>query len=311
MPELLITEFMNQSAVDDLATDFDVHYDPDLHADRDTISRLVGTARGLIVRNKTSVDAALLAAGPQLAVVGRLGVGLDNIDLEACATRNITVCPAVGANAESVAEYVIGAIISLLRPALGSTARLLAGDWPRQESIGSEIAGKRLGLVGLGGIARLVAVKAAALGMTVSAHDPLLPEDDAAWALAEPLALPELLGQSDAISLHIPLVKATRHLIDAAALDRMKPDAVLINTARGGIVDEPALAAALERGGISGAALDVFEDEPLSIEIREVFAKTPNLILTPHIAGLTAESQERVSSVTAANVRRALQDGSA
>jgi (S)-sulfolactate dehydrogenase len=308
MPEVLITEFMNQSAVDDLAGDFDVHYDPELYADPSRLAGLLGATRGLIVRNKTRVDATLLAAGPQLVVVGRLGVGLDNIDVEACAARDVAVCPAVGANAESVAEYVIGALIALLRPALRHTPRMLEGEWSRQESVGSEIAGKRLGLVGLGGIARLVAIKAAALGMAVSAHDPLLPGHDPAWDLAESATLQELLSESDAISLHIPLVKSTRHLIDGAALDRMKPGAVLINTARGGIVDEPALAAALERGAIGGAALDVFEEEPISSRVRAAFAGAPNLILTPHIAGLSAESQERVSSVTAASVRRVLQD---
>jgi len=308
MPEVLITEFMNQSAVDDLAGDFDVHYDPELYAARYSIVDLLPAVRGLIVRNKTPVDASLLAAAPQLVVVGRLGVGLDNIDQEECAARNVAVCPATGANAESVAEYVVGAVIALLRPALHSSRLLLEGEWPRQQSVGGEIRGKRLGLIGLGGIARLVASKAAALGMQVTAYDPLLPGDHPAWHLAEPAALPELLSNSDAISLHIPLLDSTRHLIDTAALERMKSDAVLINTARGGIVDELALAAALGQGVIGGAALDVFEDEPPSQRTREAFAESPNLILTPHIAGLTTESQERVSAVTAVNVRRALED---
>lgn len=308
MPEILITEFMNQSAVDDLAGEFDVHYDPELYADHDSMVDLLPGARGLIVRNKTPVDASLLAAAPQLVVVGRLGVGLDNIDQAECATRNVAVCPTPGANAESVAEYVIGVVISLLRPALHGSSLLLEGGWPRQQSVGGEIQSKRLGLIGLGEIARLVAFKAGALGMRVSAYDPLLPEHHEAWHLAEAATLPEVLSESDAISLHIPLLDSTRHLIDAAALARMKSDAVLINTARGGIVDELALAVALDRGVIGGAALDVFEDEPLSKPIREAFTGLPNLILTPHIAGLTRESQERVSAVTAINVRRALQD---
>lgn len=308
MPEILITEFMNQSAVDDLARDFDVHYDPELYADRASMVNLLPAARGLIVRNKTSVDAALLAAAPRLVVVGRLGVGLDNIDQAECAARDVAVCPTPGANAESVAEYVIGVLISLLRPALHGSSLVLEGGWPRQESVGGEIQNKRLGLVGLGEIARLVAFKAGALGMRVSAYDPLLPEEDSAWHLAEAATLSEVLSQSDVISLHIPLLDSTRHLIDAAALNQMKTDAVLINTARGGIVDELALAAALDQGAIGGAALDVFEEEPLSKRTREAFAEVPNLILTPHIAGLTTESQERVSAVTAVNVRRALED---
>jgi len=306
MPDVLITEFMAEDVVAALASDLEVHYDPALFADRPALMAMAGEARGLIVRNKTLVDRALLDAAPRLLVVGRLGVGLDNIDIDECAVRNIAVRPATGANADSVAEYVIGSLLVLLRPALNGTARLLAGNWPRQDSVGREVGGKRLGLVGLGGIARLVAEKARFLGMSIMAHDPLLPPDDPAWSNVASAPLEHLLAEADAVSLHIPLVEATRNVIDSAAMALMKPTAILINTARGGIVDEAALAAALRAGRLAGAALDVFAAEPPDASTIETFRGVDNLILTPHIAGLTDESQAKVSQVTAANVRRVL-----
>ena len=306
MAQVVITEFMDGRAVEDLAADFDVHYDPELAERPASIPAVLGDALALIVRNKTIVDAALLDAGPQLQAIGRLGVGLDNIDTAACSLRDIAVFPATGANAESVAEYVIGALLVLSRPALTATDRVRSGDWPRRESIGGELSGKQMGLVGLGGIARLVAVKAAALGMRVMAFDPFLNEEDSAWRLAVRTPLRQLLETSDAISLHVPLGDSTHRLIDSAALAAMKPSALLVNTARGGIVDEAAVAAALEAGRLGGAALDVFESEPLAGASAAILAGAPNLILTPHIAGLTVESQARVSAVTAENVRRAL-----
>ncbi len=306
MPEVVITEFMDEVVVAELATEFDVHYDPELASRPDAIVTQVGAARALIVRNRTSVDRPLLDAAPGLVAVGRLGVGLDNIDVAACEERGIEVFPATGANSASVAEYVIGAVLTLMRPALGDSGRVLAGDWPRQSSIGSEIAGKNMGLIGLGDIARLVAVKATALGMNVAAYDPVLEADDPAWHVATSVSFPKLLADSDALSLHVPLVDATRRMIDAGAIAQMKPSAVLVNTARGGIVDEGALVAALRAGRLGGAALDVFEREPLDATGAQPFSGTPNLIVTPHIAGLTTESQHRVSVVTATNIRQAL-----
>ncbi|MCP5066042.1 MAG: hydroxyacid dehydrogenase, partial [bacterium] len=289
MPDVVITEFMDADAITTLQGDFDVYYDADLAAFPERIAELTATARGLIVRNKTSVDRGLLEAAPHLVVVGRLGVGLDNIDLEACKQRGIAVFPATGANANSVAEYVIAAMFTSMRPALTGSGRVLSGEWPRQDSIGLELAGKRLGLIGFGGIARLVAAKAAALGLEVCATDPFVAPDDPAWELADSVDLPDLLTSSDFVSLHVPLVAETRHLLDPEALALMKPTAVVINTSRGGIVDETALADALRSGRLGGAALDVFENEPLGNESE--LRDTPNLIATPHIAGLTAESQ--------------------
>jgi len=309
MAEVVITEFMDPAAVAGLAAEFDVHYDPELVDNRAGLSQLLGDARALVVRNRTTVDAGLLEAAPDLAVVGRLGVGLDNIDVEACAARGVEVRTAGAANAGAVAEYVIGAALALLRSALRVSDSVADGEWPREELVGAELAGRTLGLIGFGAIARVVAGKAAALEMRVVASDPILAADDPAWDLAERVDLSALLGQSDVISLHVPLLDSTRHLIDREAIAAMPADAILINTARGGVVDEEALLGSLKAGELGGAALDVFEIEPVGPDQRARFVEVPNLILTPHIAGLTTESQQRVGEVTADNVRAVLSSG--
>jgi (S)-sulfolactate dehydrogenase len=307
MPDIVIAEFMDDAAVADLAADFDVLYDADLVDRPDALGKMARNCRGLIVRDRTQVRGALLDASAKLEVVGRLGVGLDNIDVEACRARGIAVLPATGANDLAVAEYVIAGVLMLLRRAYQASALVAAGDWPRGELIGREIAGRRLGLVGFGGIARETAKRATALGMTVLAHDPHLADDHPAWrdlAVAR-TTFETLLATCDAVSLHVPLDDSTRHLIDRDALGRMRKDAVLINAARGGVVDESALARALREERLAGAMLDVFENEPLPPD--SVLSDVPNLILTPHIAGVTEESNVRVSALIAAGVRSRLQ----
>lgn len=299
MAEIVISEFMDEQIVRSAFAGRDVYYDPQLVERPAELAAAVAEARALIVRNRTQVRGALLEAARRLVVVGRLGVGLDNIDAEACRARGIAVCPATGANDVSVAEYVIAATLVLLRRAWFATEQVIAGNWPRMALIGREAAGRRLGLVGFGAIARETASRARALGMTVSAYDPHLPAGDAAWALAERLELPALLAASDVVSLHVPLTAETRHLIDARALAAMRPGAILVNAARGGVVDEAALAEALRSGRLGGAALDVFEAEPLDAAAGARFAGVPNLLLTPHIAGVTEESNVRVSAVAA------------
>lgn len=299
MADIVVTEFMDEAAVRRLGRSFETLYDPALVDRPGDLLKAVVRARALIVRNRTQVDAALVAAAPRLRCVGRLGVGLDNIDLAACAARAVIVYPATGANDLAVAEYVIAAAMILLRGAYHATAEVAGGRWPRQALIGREMSGKTMGLVGLGSVAREVARRAGALGMKVAACDPYLPDGHGAWKGARRLAFEALLAQADVVSLHVPLTSATRHMIDRHALSRMKPDAVLINTARGGVLDAGALAAALRGGRLAGAALDVFEDEPLGARAGATFAGLPNLLLTPHIAGVTQESNVRVSNRTA------------
>ena len=310
MADIVIPEFMDEAALREGLQDFDVLYAPDLVDRPDELAAAVRQARGLIVRNRTQVRGPLLEAAQALKVIGRLGVGLDNIDVDACTGRGIAVYPASGANDVSVAEYVVATAMMLLRGAYFSTAEVVAGSWPRNRLMGREISGKRLGLIGFGSIARETAKCAAALDMAVAAHDPYVPANHPAWG--QPfgrvvnLALDELLATSDVVSLHVPFTPETRNLIGGEAIARMKPGAVLINAARGGVVDERAVAEALKAGRLGGAALDVFEEEPLSAPRAAMFADCPNLLLTPHIAGVTVEANVRVSWATVENVRRHL-----
>ena len=306
MADIVISEFMDEAVVAEAFAGRDVLFDAGLVDNPASLHASLADARALIVRNRTQVRGDLLDAAPDLKVVGRLGVGLDNIDLAACEQRGIAVCPASGANDVSVAEYVVTAALVLLRGAWLASEQVVTGDWPRMALIGREASGRRLGLIGFGAIARQTAARAATLGMSVAAFDPYVPAADLTRAGVDPLDLDALLATSDVISLHVPLTTDTRHLIDADALARMKPGAVVINAARGGIVDEAALVAALDDGALAGAALDVFETEPLDARAGARFRHIPNLILTPHIAGVTDEANLRVSRVTAANVLRHL-----
>ena len=306
MADIVVSEFMDEAVIADAFAGRDVLYDAGLVDKPEALAAALADARALVVRNRTQVRPALLAQAPRLKVVGRLGVGLDNIDLPACNARRIAVCPATGANDVAVAEYVLTAALMLLRRAWFASSRVVAGEWPRMELIGKEIYGQRLGLVGLGAIARETAGRARALGMSIAAFDPHLSQRHESWSGVQRMELDALLASSDVVSLHVPLTAETRSMIDARALSLMKPGAVLINAARGGVVDEAALADALHAGRLGGAALDVFEIEPLGGETAARLAGVPNLILTPHIAGVTEQSNLRVSRTTAAAVLRFL-----
>jgi (S)-sulfolactate dehydrogenase len=304
---IVVSEFMDGDAVASLQARHDTLYDAALVDSPDALVAAVGGADALIVRNRTRVDAALLSAASRLKVVGRLGVGLDNIDVAACQARGIDVIPATGANALAVAEYVICSAMMLLRGAYASTVDVAQGAWPRTAlSSGRELAGKTLGVVGFGGIGRLTAKLARGLAMQVIGCDANIATGDDCWREAgvEPCSLDTLLARSDVVTLHVPLVPQTRNLVDADRIARMKRGAIVVNTARGGVVDEAAVAAALRSGRLGGAALDVFENEPLSA--GSPLAGCPNLLLTPHIAGVTAESNTRVSRLIAERVLEAL-----
>jgi (S)-sulfolactate dehydrogenase len=307
MSRIVITEFMDEPAVAQLAARHDVLYDARLVDDPARLKAEAARADAIVVRNRTQVRGELLAALARCKVVGRLGVGLDNIDVAACEARGMKVIPATGANALSVAEYVIATAMLLLRGAYRSSAEVAAGQWPRNAlSNGREIGGKTLGLVGFGSIGQLTARLAQAMGMDALAYDAMLGANDPVFARTgvRRMALDELVADADVVSLHVPLVDSTRNLFDAARIAAMKPGAVLVNTSRGGIVDEAALAAALSSGKLGGAALDVFGSEPLAA--NAAFAACPNLLLTPHIAGVSSESNQRVSFMIAQRVLEAL-----
>ena len=308
MADVIVTEFMDEVGLEPLRKRLDVLYDPKLVDDRSRLVSCLSGARALIVRNRTRVDGAILTAAPELEVVGRLGVGLDNIDLQACSGRRVKVLAAEGANEVSVAEYVIASAIVLLRAgAFHVTADVLAGRWPREKVIGQDIMGKTLGFVGFGAIARQVARRAAPLGVAMLAFDPFVAAADPAWSAhgVEPVSFDDLLARSDILSLHTPLTPATRHLIGERAIASMRRGALVINTARGGIVDERALVAALRSGHLGGAVLDVVEEEPL--RNGDHLKDAPNLILVPHVAGVTRQSNLRISVLTGQNVLAALE----
>lgn len=282
-------------------------YEPDLYKDRPALIAALQKIEGLIVRNLTQVNEEILVGAPHLKVVGRLGVGLENIELPACAKRNIKVIPATGANAESVAEYVVGAAVALTRGFIPATISTLKGEWPRPRfSSYHEFLGKTMGIVGFGSIGRIVAKKAHAFGLQCIAYDPMLAGDSVELdGFSVPLlSLNDLLAKSDAVTLHLPFLPETKNLFNAFALDQMKQGACLVNTARGGIVDEFALAERLRSGRLGGAAIDVFQSEPAK-DLNH-FAGIENLILTPHVGGVTHESNERVSQMIADEVNRFL-----
>lgn len=306
MADIVISEFLDKEAVTEGLKGRDVLYDPALVDRPDELLRAVENARALIVRNRTQVRDRILTAGKNLKVIGRLGVGLDNIDVEACKARGIAVCPATGSNDVSVAEYVIGTAMLLLRNAYHATDQVVAGKWPRNALMGREMSGKILGLIGFGAIAKETATRAAALGMDVMAYDPFASTASFTQARVKAADVDKLVWAADVVSMHVPLTDGTRNMMDAARIKTMKKGAILINAARGGVVDEEAVAAALKSGHLGGAALDVFESEPLDAAKAAIFQNTPNLILTPHIAGVTQESNVRVSWVTVENVKKVL-----
>lgn len=258
----------------------------------------------LIVRGRSHVTDAVLASGrPRLRVVGRAGVGVDNINLEAARRLGIVVVHSPLAATISVAEHALALMFALARRLPAADAGLRRGEWSKGEFEGHELFGKTLALVGFGRIGRALGQRCAALGMRLLAFDPLLSPEAIRQAGAAPVDLATLLGEADYISLHVPLETGTRHLIGAAELARLHPGARLINTSRGGIVDEIALLHALEDGRLAGAALDVFETEPPGLS---ALIAHPAVVVTPHIAAQTAEAQARASADIAAEVLAAL-----
>ncbi len=257
----------------------------------------------MIVRSRTQVTAALIQRGRRLKVIGRAGVGVDNIDLKAAAARAVTVVNSPTATSRAVAEHTLALMFALARSLPRAAAAMKAGQWIKKELVGIELYEKVLGIIGMGNIGRLVAQAATALGAQVLGYDPYLPASEIKQHRAEPATLEQLFSRADFISLHMPLNAETRGMIDQQALQRMKPGVYLVCTARGGLVDERALLQALESGHVAGAGLDVFAVEPPG---RSELIAHPQVIATPHIAAQTSEAQARAAIDIAQEVMAAL-----
>jgi D-3-phosphoglycerate dehydrogenase len=270
------------------------------------LARDLADADALVVRSATTVDEALIAAAPHLRVIARAGTGVDNVDVPAATSRGIVVMNAPGANSVSVAEHALALMLSLARAVPAADATMKRGVWDKKKLTGIELRGKTLGLVGLGRIGQEVAARARSFGMEIVAHDPFISEQVAGTLGVELLDLDGLCARADYISLHIPATPETRHLFDRERLARCRKTARIINTARGELIDEAALAEAITSGQIAGAGLDVFETEPPR---DSSLTALPQVVATPHIAASTVEAQEQVGLETAAAVRDFLVDG--
>ena len=263
-------------------------------------------ADALIVRSATQVDQQLIAAAPRLRVIARAGTGVDNVDVQAATDRGIVVMNAPGANSVSVAEHAWALMLALSRSIGAADAAMKRGVWDKKRLMGAELRGKALGVVGLGRIGQEVTNRARAFGMQVLAHDPFISEQVAATMGAELVSLDELCSRADYITLHIPATAETRHLFDAKRFAACKPGLRIVNTARGELIDEAALAEAIKAGQVAGAGLDVFAQEPPK---DQALVGLPQVVATPHIAASTVEAQELVGIETAMGVRDFLKDG--
>ena len=263
-------------------------------------------ADALIVRSATQVDEQLIASAPRLRVIARAGTGVDNVDVRAATDRGIVVMNAPGANSVSVAEHAWALMLALSRSIGAADAAMKRGVWDKKRLTGAELRGKTLGVVGLGRIGQEVTNRARAFGMHVVAHDPFISEQVAATMGAELVSLDDLCSRADYITLHIPATPETRHLFDTARFSACKPGVRIINTARGELIDEAALAEAIRRGHVAGAGLDVFEQEPPP---DQTLVSLPQVVATPHIAASTVEAQELVGLETVMGVRDFLKDG--
>jgi D-3-phosphoglycerate dehydrogenase len=265
------------------------------------------TASGLIVRSATRVDASMLERAPELRVVGRAGVGVDNIDVAAASERGVAVMNAPGGNTVSAAELTMALLLAVARRVAEADRSMRDGKWERASLQGVELRGRTLGVIGAGRIGGAVAERCRAFGMKVIVHDPYLPIDRVEDLRSPVVELHELLELADVVTLHVPLTEETRGLIGDSAFDTMKKGAFVINASRGGVVDEAALARALSEGRIAGAGLDVYETEPLLVDSPLLTA--PNLVLTPHLGASTKEAQVQVAMEVAASLRAALAFG--
>lgn len=301
--KILISDSLEEGGKALLADQADVHDRPGLTAEE--LLECIGEYDVLIVRGRTKVTRAVLEAGKKLKLVGRAGVGVDNIDLTAAAAQGVKVVNSPTATSNAVAEHTLALLLALVRQVPRADAGMKHGQWAKKDLMGAELDGKTLGVLGMGRIGARVAALGAAFGMRVLGYDPLITPDEIRGRGAEPASLPDLYNAADVISLHLPLTPDTRNLLNGEAFSRMKRGAYVLCAARGGIIDETALLAALESGQVAGAGLDVFATEPPGLS---ALVAHPQVVATPHIGAQTVEAQERAAIDIATEIINGLKD---
>jgi D-3-phosphoglycerate dehydrogenase len=301
--KILLTDGLEENGKEILRKSAEVVENPTISADE--LLGVVGDYDALIVRGRTKVTPAILAAGKKLKVVGRAGVGVDNIDLPAAKEHKITVVNSPLATTVAVAELTMGLMLSIVREIARADAGLKAGKWLKKELEGTELFGKTLGVIGFGRIGASVGQRAKAFDMKILGYDPLIPADQIQARGGEPVSLDKLLAQADFITMHLPLTATTRGMLNDAAFAKMKQGVYVICAARGGVIDEAALLAALNSGKVAGAALDVFATEPPGLN---ELVSHPKVVGTPHIGAQTVEAQTRAAHDIAEEVLAALAD---
>jgi D-3-phosphoglycerate dehydrogenase len=294
---VLVAEPIAAEGVERLRAEHDVDERPGLS--RDELCSILAGYDALIVRSQVQVDAGMVAAGTKLQVIGRAGVGVDNVDLEAATHAGVTVVNAPTGNTIAAAEHTLALLYGVARKIAAADASVRSGEWKRSQFTGLELRGRTLGIVGLGKIGQAIAARARAMEMTVLAADPYVTAEQAAHHGVDLVSFEELLARSDVVSVHVPLTRATRGMVGAAEIARMRPGAILLNVARGGVVDEAAVADALADGRLAGAGVDVFEHEPPT---DSPLLAAPNTLLTPHLGASTAEAQVAVAEEVADQV---------
>ena len=307
MPKVLVSDKISPAAIEIFKSNgVEVDYLPDVGKDKDKLAEIIGQYDGLAIRSATKVTDKILASADNLKVVGRAGIGVDNVDIPAATAKGVIVMNTPFGNSITTAEHAISLMLALARQIPEADASTRASKWEKNRFMGVEVTNKVLGLIGAGNIGSIVADRAQGLKMKVVAFDPFLTPERAVDLGVEKVELDELLARADFITLHTPLIDATRNIIDAGAFAKMKDGVRIVNCARGGLIDEAALKAALESGKVAGAALDVFLEEPA--KDNPLFS-LPNVICTPHLGASTTEAQENVALQVAEQISAYLMSG--
>ena len=292
-PRVLISDKLSPSAVQVFADrGVEVDFQPDLGKDKERLIAAIGGFEGLAIRSATKVSEKVIAAADKLKVIGRAGIGVDNVDLKAATAKGVIVMNTPFGNSITTAEHAIAMLLACARQIPAADASTQSGKWEKSKYMGVEITGKTLGVIGCGNIGSVVAARGIGLAMRVIAYDPFLSEDRAGELGVEKVDLDTLFGRADFITLHTPLTEKTGNIIDAAAIEKMKAGVRIINCARGGLVVEEALRDGLEAGKVAGAAIDVYAEEPAR---DNILFGAPNVICTPHLGAATGEAQENVA----------------